>query len=62
MDGGKEDGLGHIKRCISLANVVAKNKNFDPIFIINKNNISKTILIKITLFFEVNGKINTKMN
>ncbi len=63
VDGGKEDGLGHIKRCISLANVVAKNKNFfDPIFIINKNNnISKTILIKNNfLFFEVNGKINTK--
>lgn len=62
VDGGKNDGLGHIKRCISLSKSI-KNRSvfYRPVFIINKkNSTSKIILIKNDCkYLEVNGKINS---
>ncbi len=63
VDGGKDDGLGHIKRCISISNIIEKNKNFiEPIFLINKNNKTSKEILKNNnkLFFEVNGKVNSR--
>ena len=63
VDGGSEDGLGHIKRCISIAKIIKRrNKLLKPVFIINKKNkTSKSILNKNGFsYFEVNGKINSK--
>ena len=63
VDGGKIDGLGHIKRCISLSKSFKNRSVFNrPVFIINKkNSISKKILINNKCkYLEVNGKINSK--
>lgn len=63
VDGGKIDGLGHLKRCIFLSKEIKKNSLFKkPFFIVNKKNkISKNILNKNQLSFqEVNGRVNTK--
>ena len=63
VDGGAVDGLGHIKRCITLSKTLKKKSKFyEPIFIINKNNqVSKNILNNNNCtYLEVNGRINTK--
>ncbi|MDB3987462.1 hypothetical protein N9422_02670 [Candidatus Pelagibacter sp.] len=63
VDGGLEDGLGHIKRCITLSKTIEKNPKFNkPIFIVNKNNeISKRVLKNNNCFYlGVEGKVNTK--
>ena len=62
VDGGSWDGLGHIKRCITLAKTIKKKNFFQPIFIVNKyNKISKNILKKNNFFYyEVNGRVNSK--
>ncbi len=63
VDGGLEDGLGHIKRCITLSKNLKKNSKFHkPIFIVNKNNqVSKNILKNNRcIYLSVDGKINSK--
>ena len=63
VDGGSVDGLGHIKRCITLSKTFHKNSKFHkPTFIVNKHNqVSKNILINNDcIYFEVDGEINTK--
>lgn len=63
VDGGKTDGLGHIKRCISLSKSLKNRSVFHrPVFIINKKNLtSKNIIINNKCkYLQVNGKINSK--
>ena len=63
VDGGAVDGLGHIKRCITLSKILKKESKFyEPVFIVNKNNqVSKNILHNNNCtYLEVNGRINTK--
>lgn len=63
VDGGFEDGLGHIKRCITLSKTLKKNFQFyEPVFIVNKNNqVSKNILKNNKcIYLGVDGKINSK--
>ncbi len=63
VDGGLEDGLGHIKRCITLYKNIQNNPKFNkPTFIVNKNNeISKNVLRNNNcVYLEVEGKVNTK--
>ena len=62
-DGGHVDGLGHIKRCISLYKTIKKDFNHCiPIFIVNKNNFISIKILKINncKYLTVNGRVNTK--
>lgn len=63
VDGGRIDGLGHIKRCLSLYKTIVKNfKIYRPKFIINKNNPTSIKILKKNNcnFLTVNGSVNTK--
>jgi UDP-2,4-diacetamido-2,4,6-trideoxy-beta-L-altropyranose hydrolase len=62
-DGGRDDGLGHIKRCISLYKTIKKNFKFcKPEFIVNKNNTTSIEILKNNdcKYLTVDGKVNTK--
>ena len=59
----QKDGLGHIKRCITLSKTIGQNPKFKkPIFVLNrKNTISQKIIKKNKCrYLLVDGQINSK--